>query len=180
MVKRDLFGQIGFLVFLVLGIIVLRVWVFEPITINQQMANDYLMENEIVLAVRNTDIDYGDFVAYKVDGKEYVGRIVAKAGDRVTYMDDVLYRNDIIVAENYLNRTHHLEYYTEDLNILAITGGKTDAVPEGHYFILNDVRTDRRDSRQFGLIGQNQVIGRVTFRISPLSDFGFIKNGLAQ
>lgn len=180
MVKRDLFGHIGFVILLILGLIALRVWVFEPVTINQQMANDYLTEKEVIFAVKNADIDYGDFVAYKVDDKEYVGRIVAKAGDKVTYMDDVLYRNDMIVAENYLNRTNHMEYYTEDLNILTITGGKTDVVTEDSYFILNDVRTDRRDSRQFGLIPAEQIVGRLTFRISPLSEFGFIKNGLAQ
>lgn len=39
------------------------------------------------------------FVLYTVDKKEYVGRVIAMEGDSVTYLYDVLYRNNEIVQE---------------------------------------------------------------------------------
>ena len=105
MVKRDLITQIVVGLLLVVGFVVLRVWFFEPVTINGQMDNQYLKKDSVVLASKNSDITYGDFVLYQVDGKEYVGRIVAAQGDTVTYMDDVLYRNNKIIDENYLKKT---------------------------------------------------------------------------
>lgn len=180
MVKKDLIRQIIFAILLILGIIGLRIWFFEPVTINEQMANDYLEKAQMVLAIKNDNLTYGDFVIYEEEGKQYVGRVIALEGDKVTYMDDVLYRNDVIVEENYLNSPPHQEYFTEDLTIATITEGKSDVVTPHTYLVLNDMRTDKRDSREFGLIRQNQIIGRMSFRITPLKKFGFIETGLAE
>ncbi|TCD46243.1 signal peptidase I [Streptococcus sp. X16XC17] len=180
MVKRDLIRQIVFTILLVVGIIGLRIWFFEPVTINEQMANDYFEKDQLILAIKNDNLTYGDFVLYEEEGQRYVGRIIALEGDKVTYMDDVLYRNDLIVEEAYLDRPRHQEYFTEDLTISTITKGKSDVVTPHAYLVLNDVRTDKRDSREFGLITQDQIIGRMAFRVTPLKKFGFIEIGLAK
>ncbi|MGT2753936.1 signal peptidase I [Streptococcus ovis] len=180
MVKRDLFQHIALILVLIIGILALRVWVFEPVRINEQMANHYLAKEEVILAKRNSEIQYGDFVLYTVKNKKYVGRVIAMAGDSVTYMDDVLYRNQEIVHEAYLTREGMGEYYTQDMTIASLTDDAHVVVPKGSYLILNDKRTDTRDSREFGLIADQQIVGRLTFRISPLGKFGFIETGLAQ
>ena len=180
MVKRDLYGFIGLIVLAVLALVALRVWVYEPVTINEQMANQYLAEKDVIIADRNKEIQYGDFVLYTVDKKEYVGRVIAMEGDSVTYLYDVLYRNNEIVPENYLKIHGQSEYYTEDMTIETLTKGKYSTVAKDSYLILNDKRTDLRDSRQFGLITKKQIIGPLTFRLKPFSQFGFIDNGLVQ
>ncbi|HEM5153622.1 TPA: signal peptidase I [Streptococcus suis] len=180
MVKRDLVKQISLLILLILGLIGLRVWFFEPVTITSQMANEYMKEGDFIVTVRNANLTHGDFILYKHDGKEYVSRVIALENETVTYMDDVLYRNDIIVTENYLKTPHSQESYTDDFTLETLTSGKYNVIPEGHYLVLNDVRTNQQDSRSFGLISSEAIVGRLTFRISPLSEFGFIKTGLVQ
>ena len=180
MVKRDLFRIIGLFVLFVLAIVALRVWVFEPVTINEQMANQYLAEKDVIIADRNKEIQYGNFVLYTVDKKEYVGRVIAMEGDSVTYLYDVLYRNNEIVPEIYLEIKGQEEYYTEDMTIATLTEDAHTVVPKDSFLILNDKRTDSRDSRQFGLIAKEQIIGPLTFRLLPFNQFGFIDNGLAQ
>ncbi|MGT2800167.1 signal peptidase I [Streptococcus marmotae] len=174
MAKRDFIHRMIMISLLALGIIALRIWVFEPVTITKQMANHYLKEKDLVIAVKGKEIKYGDFVLYQVDGTEYVGRVIAMEGDSVTYMDDVLYRNNEIVEEQYLKKSanHHQDYYTEDVMIPSVT--------ERNYLILNDNRKNREDSRTFGLISSHQIIGRLTFRVSPISEFGFIDIGLTH
>ena len=180
MVKRDLYDFIGLVVIIILAFIALRVWVYEPVTINEQMANQYLAEKDVIIAARNKELNYGDFVLYTVEKTEYVGRIIAMEGDSVTYLYDVLYRNNEIVPESYLKINGQAEYYTEDLTIATLTEDAHTVVPKESYLILNDKRTDTRDSRQFGLIAKEQIIGPLTFRLSPFRQFGFIDNGLAQ
>ncbi|MDG3139235.1 hypothetical protein QQY20_10180 [Streptococcus suis] len=53
MVKRDLIKQISLLVLLIFGIIGLRFWLLEPVTITPEMANSYLKENDFIMTVRN-------------------------------------------------------------------------------------------------------------------------------
>ncbi|MBF0786322.1 MULTISPECIES: signal peptidase I [unclassified Streptococcus] len=173
MAKRELIHRVIVVSLLALGMIALRIWVFEPVTITKQMANHYLKENDIIIAVKGRELEYGDFVLYQVDGTEHVGRLIAKEGDSVTYMDDVLYRNNEIVEETYLSKSaSHQDYYTEDIIVPRLE--------KKNYWILNDIRTNREDSRTLGLISSKQVIGRLTFRVSPIGEFGFIDIGLTQ
>ncbi|MBO4107978.1 signal peptidase I [Streptococcus suis] len=180
MVKRDLIKNVILLASLLCGILAIRYYFFEPVTIQSSMANTYLKEKDLIVAVKDADLSYGDFVLYKVDNKEYVGRLIAEENDTVTYMDDVFYRNEAVVEESYLSDSHFQEYYTEDFSIATLTNGEYQAIPAKHYLILNDDRTNFEDSRTFGLIAKNQIVGRLTFRISPLSEFGFIDTGIVQ
>ncbi|HFU4011346.1 signal peptidase I [Streptococcus suis] len=180
MVKRDLIKNVILLASLLFGLLAVRFYFFEPVTIQSSMANAYLKEKDLIVAVKGTDLSYGDFVLYKVDNKEYVGRLIAKENDTVTYMDDVFYRNEAVVEEAYLSGSHFQEYYTQDFSIATLTNGEYQAIPAKYYLILNDDRTNLEDSRTFGLIAQDQVVGRLTFRLSPLSEFGFIDTGIVQ
>lgn len=180
MVKRDLVKQISLVILLILGLIGLRVWFFEPVTIASQMANDYIKEGDFIVTVRNAKLTHGDFILYKHDGKEYVSRVIAVTDETVTYMDDVLYRDNVIVTESYLKASHTQESYTEDFTIATLTNGQFESVPKDFILVLNDNRTNHQDSRSFGLIAEKDVIGRLTFRLSPLREFGFIKTGLVQ
>ncbi|MBY5035119.1 signal peptidase I [Streptococcus gallolyticus] len=180
MVKRDLIAQIVMGILVVIGLVALRIWFFEPVTVNSQMANQYLEKGSLVVASKSSELTYGDFVLYQVDGKKYVGRIIAAQGDTVTYMDDVLYRNNKIIDEQYLKTESPEEYFTEDLTIATLTEGEHVSVPKNEFLLLNDNRSDKRDSRQFGLIAKKDIIGQVFFRLSPLKKFGFIETGLAQ
>ncbi|MFR9120223.1 MAG: S26 family signal peptidase [Streptococcus parasanguinis] len=58
----------------------------------------------LVVATKNAQVDRSDLVLYKVGGKEYLGRVIAKENDEVSYVDDVLYLNGQATPEPYLNK----------------------------------------------------------------------------
>lgn len=184
MVKRDLIRNLLILVIAIFIFVALRLLVFTPYTIKSQDSNHYLAENDFVLAIRGEKIQREDFVLYEVDGKEYVGRVIAKGNDSFIYMDDVLYLNNKIKTENYLSsiKEKYLAtpgnsgYFTHDFSLQTLTDSKTRKIPKDSYLILNDNRQNTRDSREFGLISSKQIQGVISFRISPLKKFGFIEN----
>lgn len=182
MVKRDLVSYIIFGVLLILAFIGLRLYVFEPYSVTAKDANQVIRESEQVVAFRTVKPQYGDLVLYKVNGKKQVSRVVGKPGDEVTYMDDVLYLNNAIKEEPYLETmktAYHKQYvngayFTEDFSIQSLTQTVDSVIPKRQYLLLNDDRTNSEDSRQYGLINKKDIIGVISFRFSPLSEFGFV------
>ena len=48
------------------------------------------------------------------------------------------------------------------------------------YWILNDARDNKDDSRTFGAIKKKDILGELKFQYAPISDFGFIENDEAK
>ena len=183
MPRRDLIRNVIIVGVLVLALILLRIFVFHPFSINDKMANASVKTGDLVVATRNAQVDRSDLVLYKVGGKEYLGRVIAKENDEVSYVDDVLYLNGQATPEPYLNKmlNKHLaappsgDYFTNDFFSRELKGTKAGKVPSNSYLVLNDDRNNTKDSREFGYIQADQIEGVVDFRLYPLNKFGFIK-----
>lgn len=183
MVKRDLIRNILLVLLALFSLILLRIFIFATHQVKDDLQNPYLKSGDLITITKNEKPSIKDFVIYQVEGKEYLGRIVAKPGQTVTYMDDIFYRNQQIVTEDYLeaSKMAYLSQvadgtpYTADFTLASLTQSNLELIPDNHYLILNDNRQDLTDSRTFGLIKSSQIKGVVTFRLLPLSDFGFVK-----
>lgn len=127
---------------------------------------EWLFSNKIVYLIGSPKI--GDIVVLKnpnrenePDNKYFVKRIIGVGGDHIVIKDGQLYRNDELVEEPYTDS--------------VIEGGEvTDiVVPEGHYFVMGDNRRlmMSNDSRSFGPIEEDEILGRIDGVIWPLSEF---------
>ncbi|WP_161978670.1 signal peptidase I [Streptococcus sp. S784/96/1] len=183
MVKRDLITMIFLTMIAFLLAVGLRIFVFEPYTVTKEQSNSYLKSNDYVVASQLSTPEYKKFVLYEVDGKEYIGRIVAKEGDVPIYMDDIFYLNNQVESQSYLDdlRKSHFDLhsvdipFTADFTLASLTNGAEEKIPKNQFLILNDDRQNTQDSRTFGLIKKSQLRGVVSFRLLPLKDFGFVE-----
>ena len=184
MVKRDLIRNIVLLILTIIAVICIRIFWITPYHVSEKEATSSLAKNDLVLAVKNDSLVRGKQVLYTVNGKERVGRIIAKPGDRVIYMDDVLYLNGKIQEEPYLKdvrdrffaKPENLgNYFTHDFEVSQLPGTTKETVPQNKYLILNDNRQDVDDSRSVGLIQADQIQGSLDFRVTPLKKFGFVE-----
>lgn len=92
-----------------------------------------------------------DIVSYRVEGKRYMGRVVAIAGD------SVLMNEGGSLSVNGVGEGGGIMYPTYARGELTYPL----TVPQGCVFVLGDHRTDTVDSRDFGPISLDSVEGKV-------------------
>lgn len=111
-----------------------------------------LEDSQTVLFSRlNTSYEVGDVVCVKMpSGELYVKRIVAATGDVVDIQDGKLYINGEAVSESYAQGNT----YEEDGLITY-----PYEIGENKYFVLGDNREESVDSRSFGAVVKEQILG---------------------
>ena len=116
----------------------------------------------------------GDIVTFHdpiVEGRVLIKRCIATGGQTVDLIDGKVVVNGVPLDEPY---THGLQ----SLPLAQKKGVSFDypfVVPEGTIWVMGDNRTNSLDSRYFGPIPEDELIGRALFRFLPLSRFGPIK-----
>ena len=120
---------------------------------------------DVLVSVKNTSLKRGDIAAFYLNNKILVKRVIACPGDTVKIeADGRVYINNSPLNEPYIKSPY---------------SGETDIdfplqVPESAWFVLGDNREASVDSRnsEVGLVYEDQMIGKVIFRIWPLKDIG--------
>lgn len=178
MVKRDLYRNIIIALIVVAILLVLRFFVLEPVRIHNNNMSPILPEKTQVFAIKPTKLDNLDLVAYRHNGKKYVGRIIGTPGQSVVAMDNVVYINQTVLKEPYIavNQKKYLQTHDDDFT----TDFKQDKLASKTYWILNDARDIKDDSRTFGAIKRKDILGELKFKYAPISQFGFIENDEAK
>ncbi|HPQ96528.1 MAG: signal peptidase I [Thiothrix sp.] len=123
----------------------------------------------------------GDVVVFRFPNDpsvDYIKRLVGMPGDLVEWNNKELLINGEVVgreplggyeARDQRNIIHKTERLREtlggvghDILILPGTGGRTGrmVVPEGHYFVMGDNRDMSNDSRMWGLVPEENLVGK--------------------
>lgn len=127
-----------------------------------------LTDGEIIFTVMTSDFEPGDIVSFYYNNKILVKRVIAVSGDWVNIdADGTVYVNDVPLEEPYL-----AEKAFGDTNIEL-----PYQVPDGKIFVMGDHRLTSIDSRNtaVGCVSQEQVVGKIIFRIWPLGRMGSVK-----
>ena len=119
------------------------------------------------LAFSLGDVDRGDLVVFnrpanlgETDIKDFVKRVIGLEGEQVTAEGGAIYVDDRLLDEPYLTP----DTYTSDF--------PDTVIPPDHVFVLGDNRPNSRDSRFFGPIHKDLLVGEVFLRIWPLDGIG--------
>ena len=88
-------------------------------------------------------------------------------GDRIMMTEKGISIND--VEFDFQNRFDFMEGH---LSLLAKDEDGYYIIPEGKYLLLGDNRRYSSDSRTFGFVDKEQILGRAVFRIWPINKMG--------
>jgi signal peptidase I len=116
------------------------------------------------------DLNRGDVIVFERppglpagpnEPEDLIKRVIGLPGDELQTRDGELYVNDRLLQEPYL---------PEGTTNFGIDAPLT--VPEGQVFVMGDNRTDSTDSRVFGAIDADSVVGRAFMVMWPPSRIG--------
>lgn len=155
--------------------LLLVVFVIQRNSVIGQSMVPTLHENDQLLVEKVSKwfngIHYGDIITVSTrdinehdGGPNIIKRVIGLPGDTVEIREDGVYRNDEKINEIYL--TNGTETVIRNLAFAKITLG-----PE-EYYILGDNRDVSLDSRSFGAVPLDSIIGKVLLRFYPFDQLG--------
>ena len=131
-------------------------WVLRPVYITGNAMVPALKDGDLCIVYRDRNYYTGNLVVYTTeDGEVRAGRIVASAGQEISFPESGGYTVDgYQPAEEILYPTYRAKNETVKYPLV---------VPENSFFIMNDFRSDDDDSRSCGCIARENITGRVVF-----------------
>ncbi len=175
-IKNNIFELIQFVAVVGAILVVCRFFVAEPhrVTGSSMIPNfydgDYIITNK--LSVKTADPKRGEVIILqnpRDTTKAFIKRIVGLPNERIKILAGQIYINGQLIAEPYLPlglRTPGEAFLSE---------GEEITVPEGQYFVIGDNRTGSSDSREWGTVKKELIIGQAWLRYWPIQKFSLIK-----
>ncbi len=162
--KRSVFSEVFESVAIaVLLAVVIRLFVLEPFYIPSGSMVPTLKERDRIIVSK---LNYyfqepkrGDIVVFKYPKdpkRNFVKRLIAVGGETVAIKNSRLYINGQPVSEDYLPKGLRFADYGPVV------------VPSGNYFMMGDNRNNSDDSRVWGYLPENLIVGRALVIYWPL------------
>ena len=133
---------------------------------------DFIFAEKISLHYR--PIARGDIVFFDdplIEGRILVKRVIAVSGQQVMISNGIVYVDGVGTFEPY---THDTRSYPLSSSSQTASIEYPYTVPEGYIWVMGDDRGNSLDSRIFGAVSTDEILGRALFRAWPFEAFGFL------
>lgn len=163
-------------VFIISAVIILpiRAYVAQPFFVRGESMipnfhdGEYLVIEELSYKLGLRSPHRGDVIVFrypKDPSQFYIKRIIGLPGERV-----VINNNKIMIINKEYSKGLQLDE-GQYLPITDYTAGNADlTLPSNEYFVLGDNREHSSDSRIWGSVNKNLIIGRAWLRLYPINE----------
>jgi signal peptidase I len=140
--------------------------------------NDRVLVNK--LSYRIGDVQRGDIIVFSRPAgapgtiDDFIKRVIALPGETISFSEGDVFIDGRSLSEDYV---HDAPSTSSDIipgcdNAPALTD--TCQVPDDMVFVMGDNRRASFDSRRFGPVGTDTIVGRAFLKVWPLGDIGFL------
>ncbi len=164
--------------FVVRGFVLQQFYISGPSMESTMFQNNRVLVNK--LSYRLHDIQRGDVVVFDrvttdgvvVQHDDLIKRVIGISGDTVSITNCIVSVNGREVDEPYLNDYDLAQENLEDR--CRVPNMSSTIVEPGHLFVMGDNRPQSFDSRMFGTIEEDLVVGRAFVIIWPIGSFHWL------
>jgi len=155
--------------------VIIYLFLFQPHQVrgNSMYPNfhdsDYLLTDKISYHLNDPKRnDVIIFMAPKNEEYDYIKRVIGLPGEKIEILEDGVY-----IDSQHLNEI----YIPSDVKTFGgafLEMNQETIVPENQYFVLGDNRMHSSDSRDWGFVPRENIIGKAWFRYWPGSQMGLV------
>lgn len=158
--------------------LVVYIFLFRPFQVSGESMfptyknQEYILTN--LIGLRFSELKKGDVIVFKAPEdpeKDFIKRVMALPGDTVYLKEGFVYVNNVKVDEHdYLKpdvRTYGGSFLKEGIPV---------TVPPDNYLVMGDNRPFSSDSREWGMLPKDKVIGKSSFVYWPVNKIRLISN----
>lgn len=148
---------------IVLVVVLIRTFIITPVRVDGDSMKNTLKNGDILLLYKLGSINRLDIIVLdeEKDNEKIIKRVIGMPGETVAIKKDKIYINDKVIDDEYAYGE------TSDYNKVTLR--------DNEYFILGDNRLISKDSRYFGPIKENEIKGKIVFRLFPFTKIGTVQ-----
>lgn len=159
--------------------VVIYAFLFRPFQVNGQSMfpnyhnGEYILTNLIVL--KFDKLERGEVVVFKSptnQEKDFIKRIIGLPGETVS-----LKNGAVLVNGKVLDESSYLPPDYKTYGGAFLSEGNNVTVPDGSFFVLGDNRGFSSDSREWGFVSKDKLIGKSFVVYWPPQDFKLVQQG---
>jgi signal peptidase I len=132
------------------------------------------------LSYKIGDVERGDIIVFEKpegaggDIDDFIKRVIGLPGETVSFASGSVFIGGDKLTESYIDgaETSSGSVIRGCTNEPAVAD--TCVVPDGMVFVLGDNRGSSQDSRFFGPIDEDSIVGRAFLKVWPIGDIGFL------